>query len=98
MKKGRKKATVLNILSGYGLAKVTYVDEQIATRAKYDMSNVDTADLATEGHGHAGKNLAYADTSNINTADLVLFGLGFACGVVCLMVIAVLWGDYENRN
>ena len=64
---------VLNTLASYGLAKKVYVDAELALKANLDMSNVDTADLAT-GEGetgkHAGKNLAYADTSNINTADL----------------------------
>jgi hypothetical protein len=39
-----------------------------------DMSNIDTEDLATVGHGHAGKNLAYSDMSNVNTSSLVQGG------------------------
>ena len=34
------------------------------------MSNIDTVNLATTGHGHSGGNLAYADMSNTNTNTL----------------------------
>lgn len=61
---------VRETLAGYGLAKKTYVDEELNKKANKDFSNIDTADLATSGHGHSGKDLAYADTSNVNTADL----------------------------
>ena len=61
---------VLNTLAGYGLAKKSYVDAELLKKANVDFSNIDTSDLASDGHGHAGKNLAYADTSNVNTADL----------------------------
>ena len=49
--------TILTTLTDYGLANK-------------NMANVDTADLATTGHGHTGKNLAYFDMSNVNTSSL----------------------------
>lgn len=38
--------------------------------AAKNMSNVDTANLATSQSGHAGNNLAYANGTNISTSDL----------------------------
>ena len=63
-------ANVVNTFNNYGLAKTSYVDSELSKRALKNMSNVDTANLATAGEGHGGKNLAYADTSNVNTSDL----------------------------
>lgn len=63
--------SIITTLTGYGFAQESSVETLLVNYAKADMSNVNTANLATAGAGHTGKNLAYADTSNINTADLV---------------------------
>ena len=60
---------VVTIFENYGFVLDSTVKEYLESYALKDMTNVDTADLATDA-GHSGKNLAYADTSNINTADL----------------------------
>lgn len=61
---------VITIFEKYGFILDSTVKEYLESYALKDMTNVDTADLATDA-GHSGKNLAYADTSNVNTADLV---------------------------
>ena len=52
-----------------------------------DLRNVDTADLATTGHGHSGNNLAYANLSNIagiNRTDLHTAGFQIIDKLVAL--------------
>jgi len=68
---------VVEVLNDYGLATKVDLNTEITAldnkKAEKDLSNVDTADLAS-GEGeqgkHAGKNLAYADMSNVSTVDL----------------------------
>lgn len=68
---------VVEVLNDYGLATKTDLNTEITAldnkKAEKDLSNVDTADLAS-GEGeqgkHAGKNLAYADMSNVSTVNL----------------------------
>lgn len=62
---------IITAFTGYGFIQTASVETLLSNYAKADLSNVNTANLATTGSGHTGKNLAYADTSNINTADLV---------------------------
>lgn len=62
---------IVSTLHEYGLAIESDIEDGLANKANKNMSNVNTSDLATSGHGHQGENLAYANTSNINTADLV---------------------------
>lgn len=61
---------VVTIFENYGFVLDSTVKEYLESYALKNMTNVDTADLATDA-GHSGKNLAYADTSNVNTANLV---------------------------
>jgi len=61
---------IISILSGYGFAQENSIETLLVNYAKADMSNVNTANLATAGTGHSGKNLGYADMSNVDTANL----------------------------
>ena len=62
----------LNNLFGQEFARITYVDTQISTRVKTDLSNFNTAIAAgdTAGLPSDSKPLAYKDLSNINTTNL----------------------------
>lgn len=67
-------SNIIAVLTSYGFAQSGSIEPLLTDYAKKDMSNVNTANLATgagQSGKHSGKNLAYADTSNINTADLV---------------------------
>ena len=62
-----------NTTNAAAVGKILTDDYDIAY---LNMSNVDTANLATDGAGHSGKNLSYADMSNVDTANLATTGAG----------------------
>lgn len=63
------RTNLVNIMKDYGLATTEETDTKLALKANVNMSNVDTASLATSA-GHAGKNLAYYDMTNVNSTAL----------------------------
>lgn len=64
-----------NTTNAAAVGKILTDDYDIAY---LNMSNVDTANLATTGAGHSGKNLSYADMSNVDTTNLATTGAGHA--------------------
>ena len=82
------------------LSNITTIDENSIDLVKNallqlgyaysDMSNVNTTDLATVGHGHSGNNLAYANLSNTNTNTLAAGSSKQASGD------GLAYGDLKN--